>query len=174
MISIDPQAQALVPAAATLSRPTLSRFLTRARTAVGLEGEVELLLTSDAELKRLNRAFRNKNKATDILSFPTPPEIADHHAGDLAISLETAAPGRSVQSRSPGRTPHPHPPRPASSLRLRPRDRLRRDGRTRSRTSHGPQTPGQSHSPSNDEGSPKATWQKASKKVATNFQEPSF
>jgi probable rRNA maturation factor len=91
MISIDPQAQELVPGAAALSRSTLSRFLTRARAAVGLEGEVELLLTSDAELKRLNRAFRNKNNATDILSFPTPPEIADHHAGDLAISLETAA-----------------------------------------------------------------------------------
>ncbi|MBB5056187.1 putative rRNA maturation factor [Granulicella aggregans] len=91
MISIDPQAQALVPDAAALSKPALSRFLNRARTAVGLEGEVDVLLTSDAELKRLNRAFRNKNKATDILSFPTPPEIADHHAGDLAISLETAA-----------------------------------------------------------------------------------
>jgi probable rRNA maturation factor len=91
MISIDPQALALVPGAETLSRPAISRFLNRARAAVGLEGEVEVLLTSDAELKRLNRAFRNKNKATDILSFPTPPEIADHHAGDLAISLETAA-----------------------------------------------------------------------------------
>ena len=91
MISIDPQTQSLVPGADSLSRPALSRFLNRGRTAVGIEGEVDVLLTSDAELKRLNRAFRNKNKATDILSFPTPPEIADHHAGDLAISLETAA-----------------------------------------------------------------------------------
>jgi probable rRNA maturation factor len=91
MISIAPQALALVPDAAALSKPALSRFLNRARTAVGLEGEVDVLLTSDTELKRLNRAFRNKNKATDILSFPTPAEIADHHAGDLAISLETAA-----------------------------------------------------------------------------------
>jgi probable rRNA maturation factor len=91
MISIDSQAQALVPQATALSKAALTRFLNRVRSLVELHGEVELLLTSDAELKRLNRAFRNKNKATDILSFPSPPEIADHHAGDLAISLETAA-----------------------------------------------------------------------------------
>ena len=42
-------------------------------------------------MRRLNRAFRHKNKATDILSFPAPPEIAQQHAGDLAISLDTAA-----------------------------------------------------------------------------------
>ena len=63
----------------------------RARTAIGLKGEVDVLLTTDAELKSLNRAYRGKNKPTDILSFPTPPEISDRHAGDLAISLDTAA-----------------------------------------------------------------------------------
>lgn len=91
MISIDPQALATLPSETLVSKVALTRFLKRARELVGLTGEVEVLLTSDAELKRLNRAFRNKNKATDILSFPTPPEIAQHHAGDLAISLETAA-----------------------------------------------------------------------------------
>jgi probable rRNA maturation factor len=74
-----------------LSRPTLTRFLNRARTAVGLAGEVAVLLTSDAQLRSLNRTYRGKNKPTDVLSFPTPPEIADQHAGDLAISLDTAA-----------------------------------------------------------------------------------
>lgn len=74
-----------------LSKSGLSRFLNRARQAVGLEGDVEVLLTSDAELKRLNRTFRGKNRATDVLSFPTPVEIAPQHAGDLAISLDTAA-----------------------------------------------------------------------------------
>jgi probable rRNA maturation factor len=81
-----------------LSKPALTRFFNRARQAVDLTGEVEVLLTSDAELKRLNRSFRGKNKATDVLSFPAfVPEgfpagfpVPDT-AGDLAISLETAA-----------------------------------------------------------------------------------
>jgi probable rRNA maturation factor len=91
MITIDPPSTLPIPTETTLSKSALTRFLNRARKLVDLPGEVEVLLTSDAELKRLNRAFRNKNKATDILSFPTPPEIAEQHAGDLAISLETAA-----------------------------------------------------------------------------------
>ncbi len=91
MITIDPPSTLPIPIEPALSKFALTRFLNRARTAVGLPGEVEILLTSDAELKRLNRTFRGKNKPTDILSFPTPPEISAHHAGDLAISLDTAA-----------------------------------------------------------------------------------
>ena len=92
MITIEPPSSPATSAAAlSISKPGLTRFLTRARAAVGLPGQVDVLLTGDAELKRLNRAYRGKNKATDVLSFPTPPEISHAHAGDLAISLDTAA-----------------------------------------------------------------------------------
>jgi probable rRNA maturation factor len=74
-----------------LSNSGLTRFLNRARRAVGLPGEVEVLLADDSTLRSLNKSFRGKNKPTDVLSFPTPAEIAHAHAGDLAISLETAA-----------------------------------------------------------------------------------
>lgn len=50
-----------------------------------------MLLTSDEEIRRLNRTFRKKNKATDVLSFPAPKELAGEHDGDLAISVDTAA-----------------------------------------------------------------------------------
>ena len=88
MITIEPPSTPLIPA---LSKPALTRFLNRARSAVGLPGEVDVLLTSDAELQRLNRTYRGKNNPTDVLSFPTPFEVAPQHAGDLAISLDTAA-----------------------------------------------------------------------------------
>ena len=88
MITIDHPSSAFD--LTTISRSGLSRFLNRARASVGLAGEVDVLLTSDAEIKRLNKAFRNKNKPTDILSFPASTE-AEGLAGDLAISLETAA-----------------------------------------------------------------------------------
>ena len=90
MITIEPPSRPL-PELPSVSKSALSRFLNRARKAVGLDGGVEVLLTSDAELKRLNKTFRGKNKATDVLSFPAPAEIAAQHAGDLAISLDTAA-----------------------------------------------------------------------------------
>jgi probable rRNA maturation factor len=74
-----------------LSQAGLTRFLRRAQGLVGLRGEVEVLLTDDRTLRRLNREWRGKDKATDVLSFPAPVELAGISAGDLAVSLETAA-----------------------------------------------------------------------------------
>ncbi|MEO7030424.1 MAG: rRNA maturation RNase YbeY [Acidobacteriaceae bacterium] len=73
-----------------LSRASLSRFATKAQVLVGLKGDVEILLASDATLRRLNRSFRQKDKPTDVLSFPISRESVANHAGDLAISLQTA------------------------------------------------------------------------------------
>ena len=68
----------------------LRPFLTRARKAVPLAGEVSILLTSDKNIQTLNRSWRKKNKPTDVLSFPAA-DFPDHIAGDIAISLDTAA-----------------------------------------------------------------------------------
>ena len=73
---------------------TLSVFLREAQSAVRLKGAVSVLLTTDAAIRKLNRDFRNKNKATDVLSFPADPlpglRSTDQPAGDLAISIDTA------------------------------------------------------------------------------------
>jgi len=76
-----------------LSASGLGRFLRVARAAVGLEGEVHVLLADDRTLRRLNRRFRGKDKATDVLSFPAGAagDASRGIEGDLAISLETAA-----------------------------------------------------------------------------------
>ena len=81
-----------------LSASGLSRFLRAAQRAVGFEGEIDVLLADDATLRRLNRSFRGKDKSTDVLSFPAGPTTVffgepggPELAGDLAISLETAA-----------------------------------------------------------------------------------
>ena len=70
-------------------RPTLMRYLREVRAAVGLKGEVSVLLTTNEGIRGLNRRFRKKNKATDVLSFPA--EAGFGIVGDLAISVETAA-----------------------------------------------------------------------------------
>jgi probable rRNA maturation factor len=71
---------------------TLVRHLRKAQSAVGLKGEVSVLLTTDAGIRKLNHRFRKKNKPTDVLSFPADTSGPGHIlAGDLAISVETAA-----------------------------------------------------------------------------------
>jgi probable rRNA maturation factor len=79
---------------ASLSEPTLRRFSLRARRAVGLKGAVNLLLTSSAAMRSLNRQFRVKDMPTDVLSFPSPsfpPDKPARTAGDIAISVDIAA-----------------------------------------------------------------------------------
>ena len=72
------------------SARTLARFLGQAQAAVRLRGQVTVLLTPDAAIRKLNRQFRGKNKATDVLSFPAEGIGAEEIAGDLAISVTTA------------------------------------------------------------------------------------
>jgi probable rRNA maturation factor len=69
---------------------TLGLFLREAQAAVRLRGLVSVLLTTDTEIRRLNRTFRRKNKATDVLSFPAGEASRGSVAGDLAISIPTA------------------------------------------------------------------------------------
>jgi probable rRNA maturation factor len=73
--------------------PDLSRRLVRT-FAKRLEREVTggraftCLITGDPDLRRLNRDFRNKDYATDVLSFPSPGK--NGFLGDIAISFEHA------------------------------------------------------------------------------------
>ncbi len=72
------------------SARTLARFLASAQAAVRLKGQVTVLLTTDAAIRKLNRQFRGKDKATDVLSFPAAGLGAEGMAGDLAVSVTTA------------------------------------------------------------------------------------
>jgi probable rRNA maturation factor len=104
LASVSPQdpASARRPAArhaskSSLSRlpsaRTLARFLVAAQAAVRLRGNVSVLLTTDAEIRRLNRTYRGINRPTDVLSFPAAaaPAGEARMAGDLAISFPTAS-----------------------------------------------------------------------------------
>jgi probable rRNA maturation factor len=69
------------------TQAALARFAAKARKAVGLRGEVNVLVTSSEELRELNRRFRKKDKATDVLSFPS---AMDGFGGDIAVSADIA------------------------------------------------------------------------------------
>jgi probable rRNA maturation factor len=87
---------------AGLSKLALTRFLTRARRATGLRGSVNVLVTSNAEMKSLNRRFRGKHKPTDVLSFPAAPDANKKFAGDIAISAEIATQNARSLNHAPG------------------------------------------------------------------------
>jgi probable rRNA maturation factor len=76
-----------------LTESALGRFVLAARRATGLKGSVNVLVTSSAAVRSLNRRFRGKNEATDVLSFSTPLSgraKRSRLAGEIAISADIA------------------------------------------------------------------------------------
>lgn len=58
------------------------------------KGEViTILLAGDRKLRQLNRKYRNKDRPTDVLSFPSGEATPEGkvHVGDIALSLDDAA-----------------------------------------------------------------------------------
>jgi len=53
-------------------------------------GGVTVLFTDDAEMRALNRRFRRRDRATDVLSFPWQGARGEGYLGDIAISVPTA------------------------------------------------------------------------------------
>ena len=52
---------------------------------------LSILLSNNRGIKRLNKKFRNKNKSTDILSFPSEEKLnikKNTYLGDIIISYE--------------------------------------------------------------------------------------
>ena len=58
------------------------------------DAELSILLCDDATIRKLNRRYREKNKATDVLAFPMQegpgPPLHPGLLGDVVISLPTA------------------------------------------------------------------------------------
>jgi probable rRNA maturation factor len=70
----------------------LSKIAHRALEVLGLSKvELSIALVSDAHIKRLNKLYRNKDKPTDVLSFPIGEKVEDWLIlGDIVISVDTA------------------------------------------------------------------------------------
>lgn len=78
------------------SRPAsdaLRRVVAEAvRRCEGPDGEVHVLLTDDESIRRLNRQYRDIDRATDVLSFPDGDALPSGGVllGQIVISLDAA------------------------------------------------------------------------------------
>jgi probable rRNA maturation factor len=70
----------------------LSKIAHRALEVLGLnKAELSIVLVSDAQIRRLNKLYRNKDKPTDVLSFPIGEKVNGWLIlGDIVISVDTA------------------------------------------------------------------------------------
>jgi probable rRNA maturation factor len=87
------------------SPPVLRRRAEKMLRHLGMSGvELSIALVGDDEIHELNRTYRKKDKATDVLAFPVvehvparpgkgsrpAPETIEGLLGDVIVSIETA------------------------------------------------------------------------------------
>jgi probable rRNA maturation factor len=75
--------------------PDVEALVERAVAAALAEAEegadgVVVLLASDEAVRELNAQFRGQDKATNVLSFPAPPN-PEGHLGDIALAYGVCA-----------------------------------------------------------------------------------
>jgi probable rRNA maturation factor len=85
----------------TAALPDAVAMVERAATvALGaVEGDVVVLLTDDAAVHDLNLRFRDRDRPTNVLSFPAA-ESAAPHLGDLVLALGVCAAEAAAQGKS--------------------------------------------------------------------------
>ncbi len=89
--------------AVRVERGPLGEFFRRVLREMNLrDSDITICFVSDAEIARMNLAFRKKKGPTDVLSFPADPEkkkriytegaegTEKSYLGDIAIAPETA------------------------------------------------------------------------------------
>ena len=70
---------------------TLVKFFPKKYRFIGKKINLSILLSDNKNIKKLNKNFRNKNKATDVLSFPFEKKLnikKNTYIGDIVISYE--------------------------------------------------------------------------------------
>lgn len=66
--------------------PDIERLLEDAAAAVEVDGGADVLLTTDEGVRKLNARFLGKDRPTNVLSFPAPPNPFGQ-LGDVALAL---------------------------------------------------------------------------------------
>lgn len=96
MIEIEVEAEAW-----TVALPDAEAVVERAAQAAlgAVKGDIVVLLTDDAAVRELNGRFRDKDRPTNVLSFPAP-ENAFPHLGDIVLAFGVCATEAEAQGKT--------------------------------------------------------------------------
>ncbi|RZJ05557.1 MAG: rRNA maturation RNase YbeY [Brevundimonas sp.] len=85
----------------TAALPDAAGIVERAAVAAlgTVGGDVVVLLTDDAGVQDLNVRFRDRDRPTNVLSFPAP-ESAAPHLGDLVLAFGVCATEATAQGKT--------------------------------------------------------------------------
>jgi probable rRNA maturation factor len=87
-----------------LAQEVVAITLAEVGNRVHPDAEISIRLCDDAEICALNLAWRNKDKATNVLSFPAPAGNRGPLLGDIVVAFEYV----SEEAREAGRSLRDH------------------------------------------------------------------
>ena len=88
----------------SLAQDVVAATLTEVGRRVHPDAEISVRLCDDDEIRALNLAWRNKDKATNVLSFPSPAGNRGPLLGDIVVAFEYV----SEEAREAGRSLRDH------------------------------------------------------------------
>ena len=88
----------------SLAQDVVAATLTEVGKRVHPDAEVSVRLCDDDEIRALNLAWRNTDKATNVLSFPAPGGNRGPLLGDIVVAIPYVA----EEARAAGRSLHDH------------------------------------------------------------------
>jgi probable rRNA maturation factor len=87
-----------------LAQDAIAATLVEVGKRVHPDAEISVRLCDDDEIRALNLAWRNKDKATNVLSFPSPAGDRGPLLGDIVVAFEYV----SEEARDAGRALRDH------------------------------------------------------------------
>jgi probable rRNA maturation factor len=87
-----------------LAQDAIAATLVEVGKRVHPDAEISVRLCDDDEIRALNLAWRNKDKATNVLSFPSPAGDCGPLLGDIVVAFEYV----SEEARDAGRSLRDH------------------------------------------------------------------
>ena len=103
-IEVEEEAWLALDGLDELARSAISSTLSASCAAEG-NGEIALLFTDDSAVAALNAEWRGKDKPTNVLSFPAPPDMPvpegePRPLGDVVLALGVISREASEQGKS--------------------------------------------------------------------------
>lgn len=79
----------------------VQHWFNTASEAIKADAEACIRIVDSAEIQSLNKTYRQKDKATNVLSFPAefPEEMAIPHIGDIVICADVVAQEAQLQNK---------------------------------------------------------------------------
>ena len=87
-LNLDTETEGWPP---VIDEPFVAAVASALAETIEIDGEASLLLSDDSHVRELNARYRQKDRPTNVLSFPPGPGTPEEYLGDVILALQTVS-----------------------------------------------------------------------------------